>query len=443
MTQRNGRVLGTPEQNSPAENSEKEVSPYPNPEAPQASKDDEIEQVGGGSNPDVYMPKAPFPSLESPSFFTFGKKGSRIEEMMELFKQVQINLPLLVAIKQVPAYAKFLKDLYTQKSKLKNHIPKIVHLTEQVSAVLSNKLLPKLKDPREPLISCTIGNLPIKRALLNLRASVNIFSSSVYDQFRFGELKLTEVILQLANHSIKVPRGFIEGVLFKVDELYFPMDFLDLDMEASTNRKPQSITSERPFLATANACINCRSGPQHEDECFFVDMIDEVVVEYTPVILADDPMQQCLTFFGGDDFDVDSYTAEKPALSFIESPPMLELKILSNSLKYAFLRSNETLLVIISSNLTSNQESKLLDVLKEHKATIRRYVANLKGISPSICIHHTYCDDGATPFQNAQRRLNPNLCKIIKKEVVKWLDAGIVYSISDNKWVHASEIPYL
>ncbi|GAV80525.1 hypothetical protein CFOL_v3_23986 [Cephalotus follicularis] len=86
-----------------------------------------------------------------------------MDEMMELFKQVQINLPLLDAIQQVPAYAKFLKDLCTTKRKLKTHIPKTVHLTKQVSAVLSNKLPPKLKDPGAPLISCKIGNLQIDR----------------------------------------------------------------------------------------------------------------------------------------------------------------------------------------------------------------------------------------------------------------------------------------
>ncbi|GAV71310.1 hypothetical protein CFOL_v3_14804 [Cephalotus follicularis] len=221
-----------------------------------------------------------------------------MDEMMELFKQVQINLPLLDAIRQVPAYAKFLKDLCTTKRKLKTHIPKTVHLTEQVSAVLSNKLPPKLKDPGAPLISCKIGNLQLERALLDLGASVNILPSSVYDHFGFGELKPTEVTLQLADRSLKILKGFIEDVLVKVDEFYFPVDFLVLDMETFSFGKPQSIILGHPFLATSNACINCQSGamdisfgnkklrlnifnaalgPQGEDGCFTTDMIDEVV----------------------------------------------------------------------------------------------------------------------------------------------------------------------
>ncbi|GAV58900.1 hypothetical protein CFOL_v3_02433, partial [Cephalotus follicularis] len=110
----------------------------------------------------------------------------RMDEMMELFKQVQINLPLLDAIQQVPAYAKFLKDLCTMKRKLKTYIPKMVYLPEQVSAVLSNKLPRKLKDPGHPLISCRIGYLQIERTLLDLGASVNILPSLVYDHFGFG-----------------------------------------------------------------------------------------------------------------------------------------------------------------------------------------------------------------------------------------------------------------
>ncbi|GAV65147.1 LOW QUALITY PROTEIN: hypothetical protein CFOL_v3_08662, partial [Cephalotus follicularis] len=219
------------------------------------------EQKGKEKDITFARPKAPFPEcLRSPSLFPpFGKKLARMDEMMELFKQVQINLPLLDAIRQVLAYAKFLKDLCTTRRKLKTFIPKMVHLTEQVSAVLYNKLPPKLKDPA-PLISCKIGNLLIDRALLDLGASVNILPSSVYDHFGFGELKPAEVTLQLADRSLKILKGFIEDVLLKVDELYIPVDFLVLDMEIHANGKAQSIILGCPFLAIANACIICRSG---------------------------------------------------------------------------------------------------------------------------------------------------------------------------------------
>ncbi|GAV88396.1 hypothetical protein CFOL_v3_31819, partial [Cephalotus follicularis] len=252
----------SPEERVSSESGEKENLSKSNTEVTTTSMYKESEHMGKENDITLVAPKAPFPEcLRSPSFVPpFRKKAGRMEEMMELFKQVHINFPLLDAIRQVPAYAKFLKDLCTTKHKLKTHIPKIVHLTEQVSAMLSNKLPPKVKDLGAPMISCKIGNLHIERALLDLGASVNILPSSVFDHFGFGELKPNEVTLKLADRSPKIPKGFIEDVLVKVYELYFPVDFLVLNMETHANGKPQSIILGHPFLATINACINCRSG---------------------------------------------------------------------------------------------------------------------------------------------------------------------------------------
>ena len=93
-------------------------------------------------------------------------------------------------------------------------------------------------------------------ALLDLGASVNLLPGSMYDSGKFGELKSTKVTLQLADRSVKTPRGIVEDVLVKVDEFYFPVDFLVLDMESSNHISQIPIILGRPFLATANACIN-------------------------------------------------------------------------------------------------------------------------------------------------------------------------------------------
>ncbi|GAV62831.1 hypothetical protein CFOL_v3_06354 [Cephalotus follicularis] len=314
-----------PEESVSSESGEKETVGQSETGVTKASASKESEKKGKEKDITFATPKAPFPEcLRSPSLVPpFGKKLARMDEMMELFKQVQINLPLLDAIRQVPAYAKFLKDLCTTKRKLKTYIPKMVHLTEQVSAVLSNKLPPKLKDPGAPLISCNIGNSQIERTLLDLGASVNILPSSVYDHFGVGKLKPTEVTLQLADRSLKIPKGFIEDVLVKVDELYFPVHFLVLDMETPAIGKPHSIILGPPFLATANACINCRSGamdisfgnkklrldifnaalgPQGEEACFAIDRIDRTYPRS----------------FVDDDCEADSYTVEINAL--LDSP---------------------------------------------------------------------------------------------------------------------------
>ncbi|XP_073109152.1 uncharacterized protein [Elaeis guineensis] len=123
-----------------------------------------------------------------------------------------------------------------------------------------------------------------------------------------------------------------------------------------------------------------------------------------------------------------------------EAPPTLELKPLPVMLKYSFLGSNDTLPVIIASDLTNDQEDKLVRVLKKHKEAIGWSIADLKGIDPSVCMHHIHCEVEAKPHRDMQRRLNPNMREVVKKEVVKWLDAGIIYPISDSQWVSPTQV---
>nr|XP_023922903.1 uncharacterized protein LOC112034322 [Quercus suber] len=201
-----------------------------------------------------FVPKAPIPqNLINP------QKSAQFGDILEVFKQVQINIPFLDAIQQVPAYAKFLKDLVTMKRK--TNVPKKAFLTEQVSSIIQNKYPVKCKDPGSPTISCKIGDRLIERALLDLGASVNLIPYSIYLQLGLGELKPTTMTLQLADRSVKIPRGIVEDVLIKVDAFYFSVDFVVLDTEPALNASTQiHVILNRPFLATSNALINCRSG---------------------------------------------------------------------------------------------------------------------------------------------------------------------------------------
>ena len=99
-------------------------------------------------------------------------------KICELFKQVKVNIPLLDAIKQIPSYGRFLKDLCTVKRKLGVHND--VFMTEQSTSLIRNNLAPKYKDPGSPIISRVVGNLKLERALVDLGASVNLLPYSVY-----------------------------------------------------------------------------------------------------------------------------------------------------------------------------------------------------------------------------------------------------------------------
>lgn len=125
---------------------------------------------------------------------------------------------------------------------------------------------------------------------------------------------------------------------------------------------------------------------------------------------------------------------EKILPSVLQAPE-LELKQLPDHLKYAFLGDGDTLPVIISSKLTEEQEEKLISVLKEYKLTIGWTIADIKGISPSTCMHRVSLEDDAKPVRQPQRRLNPPMMEVVKKEVLKLLQMGIIFPISDSKWV--------
>jgi hypothetical protein len=215
-----------------------------NPEEEQQEKEEQKEEEGDNQKeadaetstvtpvikepPRAFVPKAPYPErLQAP------RNGGKLEDILEVFKQVQINIPFLDAIQQIPSYAKFLKDLVTVKRK--TNVPKKAFLTEQVSSILQCKLPIKYKEPGCPTITCMIGVSQIERALLDLGASVNLLPYSVYVQLGLGELKPTTMTLQLADRSVKVPRGIVEDVLIKVDKFYFPVDFIVLDTEPVHN----------------------------------------------------------------------------------------------------------------------------------------------------------------------------------------------------------------
>ena len=187
------------------------------------------------------------------------KKASQQAGILEVLRLVKVNIPLLDIIKQVPAYAKFLKDLCTIKKGL--GIEKKAFLTEQVSAIIQSHNPVEYKDPGSPTISVNIGGNCIDKSLLDLGASMNLLPYSVYKNLGLGELKPTNITLSLADRSVKIPKGIVEDVLVKIDKFYYPVDFVVLDTEPIANEPNHvPIILGRPFLATANAIINCWNG---------------------------------------------------------------------------------------------------------------------------------------------------------------------------------------
>ena len=114
---------------------------------------------------------------------------------------------------------------------------------------------------------------------------------------------------------------------------------------------------------------------------------------------------------------------------------MFELKPLPDNLKYAYLDEKKIYPVIISANLSEHEEERLLKTLKKHRAAIGYTLGDLKGISPTLCQHKINMEPEAKPVVDHQRRLNPKMKEVVRKEILKLLEVGIIYPVADSQWV--------
>ncbi|XP_055960526.1 uncharacterized protein LOC126667263 [Mercurialis annua] len=235
-----------------------------------------------------YVPPIPYPQRLKKK-----NTSNNFQHFLNAFKKIELNIPILQALAKMPSYAKFLKELVSNKSKLEEYAT--VALTEECSAILQKKLPPKLKDPGSFSIPCVIGDTTISKCLCDLGASVNIMPASLYKKLGMKEMKPTTVSLQLADRSIKYPLGIVEDLFVRVGKFYFPADFLVLETE---DENDISMILGRPFLATGGVLIDVVKGkltfrmgsekeefnilkamkhPLLDDSCFSIDIIDHAV----------------------------------------------------------------------------------------------------------------------------------------------------------------------
>ncbi|KAM1298140.1 hypothetical protein EV1_024616 [Malus domestica] len=186
------------------------------------------------------------------------KKDKAEKDILETFRKVEVNIPLLDAIKQVPRYAKFLKELCTTRKRISSK--EVVKVSKNVSAVLQRKLPTKCKDMSSFTIPCVIGNTRFESAMLDLGASINVMPYSIYASMHLGKLKKDGVIIQLADRSNAYPKGVLEDVLMQVNHLIFSADFYVLEMDESDHSPTLPILLGRPFRKTARTKIDVFNG---------------------------------------------------------------------------------------------------------------------------------------------------------------------------------------
>jgi len=283
-------------------------------------------------NSNFVPPNVPFPSR-----FLQSTKEEEEKDVLETFRKVQVNIPLLDAIKQIPKYAKFLKKLCTTRKHIQEK--EVVHVSENVSAILQRKLPPKCKDPGSFTIPCVIGNTKFEHAMLDLGASINVMPYSVYASMNLGELKKDGVIIQLADRSNAYPKGVLEDVLVQVDHLIFPADFYVLDMEDSAHSPSSPFLLGRPFMKTAQTKIDVAKGavtafggdminfkiPESIEttndvlSCCAINVIEHIGTEYSTRIKKDVSRTTTEKELGGENKECTAPTLKGPQLAMSNS----------------------------------------------------------------------------------------------------------------------------
>ncbi|XP_074299922.1 uncharacterized protein LOC141631104 [Silene latifolia] len=251
VTLRSGRVLSEPELNKNEIEKELEVQPLEKPEVEKGQGTHKDKSQKSDLNVPNFKDPPPFPTR-----FAKTKKIELENEILETFRKVELNIPLLDAFKQIPKYTKFLKELCTNKRNIKNKNAEKVSMGENVSALIQRKVPPKCNDPGMFSIPCNIGSSKFKRCMLDLGASINVMPKSVYESLHGGKLVGIDVIIQLADRSYAYPLGVLEDVLVQVGDLIFPADFYILDMDDSRDSTNVPLLLGRPFLKTSRAKID-------------------------------------------------------------------------------------------------------------------------------------------------------------------------------------------
>ncbi|GJZ01719.1 reverse transcriptase domain-containing protein [Tanacetum coccineum] len=389
-----------------------------------------------------------------------------VQEQKQKTKEQSKNLLSFAdALIHMPKFASMFKKMLNNKDKL-IELTK-TPLNENCSAVVLKKLPEKLGDPGRFLSPCIFSEYDSYLALADLGASINAHAFlSIWKKLQLPGLTETKMVLELADRTISKPTGVAENVFVKVGKFYFPADFVVLDFIADP-RVP--LILGRPFLRTAHALIDVYEGEitlRNDDQSLTlkcgdapsisynnleslkkVDLIDvtcEIYSQevlgfsdsvaynnpspyYDPIVSTSSPT---LTPFDenysrGPGIQKDLKVVEPQKCSHEPKVELLEVKIkeLPPHLEYAFLEENNKLPVIISKDLSQDEKTSLINILKNRKQAIAWKLSDIRGIDPEFCSHKILLEDDYEPSVQHQRRVNPKIHDVIKKEVENFLNA--------------------
>ncbi|GKB31263.1 reverse transcriptase domain-containing protein, partial [Tanacetum coccineum] len=412
-------------------------------------------------------PSIPYPSRLNDQKIR-EKANNQIEKFYQIFQDLHFDISFADALILMPKFASTLKSLISNKEKLFELAR--TPLNEHCSAVLLKKLPEKLRDPGKFLIPCDFPGMDECLALADLGASINLMPLSVWKKLSLPELTPTCMTLELADRSISQPIGIAEDVDIKVGK--YSSNYDDNSVNRIDVNELACEEYSQEILGFSDVIASCNPTPYYDpiistssptltpfgDSDFLLEEVDVFLA------LEDDPTSPevdhsyydpeedilLLEAFLNDDSSLPPPTQgnylpkiqkelkiceAKNDKSLIDEPPKVELKDLPPHLEYAFFDSNDKLPVIIAKDLSVEEKAALIKVLKSHKRAIAWKLSDIKGINPEFCTHKILMEEDYKPAVQHQRRVNPKIHDVIKKEVEKLLDSGLIYPISDSPWV--------
>nr|GEV07129.1 reverse transcriptase domain-containing protein [Tanacetum cinerariifolium] len=402
------------------------------------------------------------------------KANDQMEKFFQIFQDLNFNISLADALILMPKFASTIKSLLTNKEKLFELAR--TPLNKHCSTVLLKKLLEKLRDPGKFLIPCDFSGMDECLALADLGASINLMPLFVWNKFSLPELSPTCITLEPAKRSISRPVGVVKDVFVKVGKFHFPANFVVVDFDADPR---VLLILERSFLKIGRALIDVyeveltlrvgnkavtinldqtsRYSANYDAESINrIDVIDvaysDFLLEETDAFLAieDEPISPEIddSYYDseGDILILEESIEDEPISPEIDDSyydsegDILILEEFLNDdpssppLPPQEHKGDDKLPVIIAKELKDEKKTALIKVLKSHKQALAWKLSNIKGINPEFYTHKILMEDDFKPAVQHQRKINPKIHEVIKKEVLNLLDAELIYPILDSPW---------
>nr|GEV09338.1 reverse transcriptase domain-containing protein [Tanacetum cinerariifolium] len=387
------------------------------------------------------------------------KVNDQKEKFFQIFKDLDFNISFADALILMPKFSPAIKILLTNKDKL-YELAKTL-LNEHCSAVLLKKLQEKLGDPGKFLIPCDFSRMDECLALADLGASINLMLLSVWNKISLPELTPTLMTLELADRLISQPISVAEESFLKTKK-----DLINVfEGELTLRVDKEAITFNLDQTLRYSASYNDMTANQIDVIDMACEEYSQEVLGFSDVITSGNPTPYydsnvsnsslTLTPFGDSHFlleEVDAFLAlEDDATSpevdhsyydpegdilllkaFLNDDPSLPSP---NQGKY-LPQGDDKFPVIIAKDLSVEEKAALIKVLKSHKQAIAWKLSDIKGINPEFFTHKILMEDDFEPVIQHQRRVNPKIHDVIKKEVHKLLDAGLIYHVSNIPWLN-------